>query len=207
MDTIKVKGKNLEEAIEGASKILGVTKEEMDHKVIDEGKPGMLNIIGGKETEIEAWKRISLDGEAKDMMQEILNRMGLLAVAEAKTGEQGEILLDVKGEDLGQIIGKDGATLNALQILISTALSRRQNRRVRVYIDAGGYKEKQMKAIERIAKGAAKDVESTGQEKILPPMSAAERRIVHMALKENKNVQTHSEGEGKNRRLIISPSK
>ena len=164
-----------------------------------------MGIIGTKETEIEAWKKISLEEEAKEMMQEILNQMHLMAIAEARTGEQGEILIDVKGEDLGQIIGKDGATLNAMQILISTALSRKQGRRVKTYIDAGGYKQKQAKAIERLAMKAAEDVEKTKKEKILPPMSAAERRIVHMALKDNTSITTHSEGQGKDRRLIISP--
>lgn len=207
MDKITFKGGSLDEAIDGAAKVLGISKDEMGHRVLDEGKSAMLGIIGGKETEIEAWKKVPLDEEARDMMQEMLNKMHLLAVAEAKIGEQGEVLVEVKGEDLGQIIGKDGATLTSLQIVISTALSRRHACRVRVYVDAGGYKEKQAQAIERIANSAAKDVESTGEEKFLPPMSPAERRIVHMALRDNPNVTTHSEGEGKERRLVISPKK
>lgn len=211
MDNIKVKGSSLEEAIEGAAKILRVEKDQIEHRIIEEGKPGMLGIIGGKETEIEAWKKIPpspprrASEEACQMMQDILDKMGLLAVAETKIGEQGEIFVDVKGEDIGQIIGKDGATLAAIQTVISTALSHRHSMRVRVYVDAGGYKERQAKAIERLAIGAAKDVEDAGKEKILPPMSAAERRIVHVVLKDNPKVTTHSEGEGNQRHLVISP--
>ena len=205
MDTIKFKGGSIEEAVDGAAKVLGISKDEMEYRVIEEGKAGVLGIIGGKETEIEAWKSLPLQNEAKEMMQEILNKMYLLAVAEAELGEQGEVQVDVKGEDLGQIIGKDGATLTAIQILISTALSNRHSRRVRVYVDAGGYKERQAKAIERLAKSAAEDVESSGEEKMLPPLSPAERRVVHMALRDNDKITTHSEGEGKERRLVISP--
>ena len=205
MDKITFKGGSLEEALDGAAKVLEISREDMDHKVITEGKAGMLGLIGGKETEIEAWKKVPINEEAKEVMQEILNKIGLMAVAEAALGEQGEVQVDVKGDDLGQIIGKDGATLMAIQVLISTALSNRHSRRVRVYVDAGGYKERQAKAIERVARSAAEDVEQSGAEKILPPMSAAERRIVHMALKDNSKVTTHSEGEGKERHLIISP--
>lgn len=205
MDKIKCKGGSVEEALEGAAKILRVEKDQIEYIVLEEGKSGMLGIIGAKETEIEAWKKMLPQDEAAEIMQEILNKMKLLAVADAKTGEQGEILVEIKGEDIGQIIGKDGATLAALQTILSTALSNRHAMRIRVYVDAGGYKARQAQAIERIAIDASKDVEATGKEKILPPMSAAERRIVHMALKDSPSVTTHSEGEGSQRHLIISP--
>lgn len=205
MDTIKFKGGSVEEAVDGAAQVLGVSKDEVEYKVIAEGKAGMLGIIGGKETEIEAWKKLPIQDEAREMMQEMLNKMQLMAVADATLSDEGAVQVDVKGEDLGQIIGKDGATLYAIQTLISTALSNRYSKKVRVYVDAGGYKEKQAKAIERVARSAAKDVESSGEAKKLPPMTAAERRIVHMALKDYPSVTTHSEGEGKERRLIISP--
>ncbi len=207
MDKITFKGNSVDEAIDGAAKVLGVSKEEIEYKVISEGKQAVLGIIGGKETEIEAWKKGPLQDEAKDIMQGIINRMHLMAVAEAELGEQGEVLVDVKGEDLGQLIGKDGATLMALQIVISTALSNRHSRRVRVYVDAGGYKKRQAMAIERLARSAAEDVESSGEPKVLPPLTAAERRVVHMALRDNNKVETTSNGEGADRRLTISPKK
>src|SRR3989339_124721 len=191
MDKVTFKAGNLEEAIEGAAQILGVSKDEIEHKVVSEGKAGVLGIIGGKDIEIEAWKKISPEARGQEIMQEILNYMGLLAVAEAKTGEDREVIVDIKGEDLGQIIGKDGATIDALQVLISAALSRAYGGRIRTYVDAGGYREKQKQAIERLALSAAKDVAASGQEKVLPPMSAGERRIVHMALKDDPKITTH----------------
>lgn len=207
MDKITFKGSSLDEAIDGASKVLGISADETAYRVITEGKQAMLGIIGGKDTEIEAWKKVPLQDEAKEIMQGIINRMQILAVAEAELGEQGEVLVNVKGEDLGQLIGKDGATLTALQIVISTALSHRYSMRVRVYVDAGEYKKKQAMAIERLAKSAAKDVIANGESKLLPPLTAAERRVVHMALRDNHEVETHSDGEGQDRRLTISPKK
>jgi spoIIIJ-associated protein len=131
--------------------------------------------------------------------------MGFMAISEIKKDEGDEVGLNIKGEELGQAIGKDGATLQSIQTVLSAMVCNAFGRKIRINLDAGGYREKQEQALIRLAKEAAKDVEETGQEKELPPMSAADRRVIHMSLAENEKVQTFSEGEGSDRRLIIAP--
>jgi spoIIIJ-associated protein len=204
MDKVRVKGKTIEEAIEGALKILGLKREQIEYSIISEGKSGMLGIIGGEEAEVEVRKRLTRAQAGEEFLQGILDHMKIMAIAEGNE-EDGRVGLNIKGEDLGNIIGKDGNTLAALQNIVSAALSHRFAERVRVNLDAGGYKEKKANALQRLAKDAAKDVASSGQEKILPPMNAAERRIVHIALKDEEKVKTFSRGEGPDRRLVIAP--
>lgn len=205
MNKIRMKGKDVNEAAEAAAKVLGKKKDEIQYRIIGEGKPGMLGVFGGEEAEIEAWEKTTPGEAAKEILQEIIDKLGLLAISELKGEDEESVSLNIKGEELGQIIGKEGATLMALQVIVSSMISKAFERRARVYIDAGGYRERQEKALERLAIEAAKDVEKSGIEKVLPPMSAADRRIVHLCLKDNDKIQTFSKGEGADRRLVIAP--
>ncbi|KAF0134908.1 MAG: spoIIIJ-associated protein [Candidatus Saganbacteria bacterium] len=204
MNNVSMKGKSLEEAIRSAAEVFGVGEDKISYRVIHEGKAGVLGVFGGEEAEIEAWIKKSKANYANDVMQEILNKMGLLAIADIARDDEEGIEINIKGEDLGQIIGKDGLTLMAMQTVMSSILRREYGEKANISIDAGGYKEKQKMALERLAQSAADDVISSGQEKVLPPMTAGERRIVHIYLKNNGKLKTESQGEGRDRRLIIS---
>ncbi|MBI5699162.1 KH domain-containing protein [Candidatus Saganbacteria bacterium] len=208
MKKIRMKGKSVEEAVAGGLKVVGLDKEKAEIKVVSEGKAGVLGMFGGEEAEVEIREKLGKEEDAVEVLQEILNLMGLMAVSEAAgpVSREGEdIMLNIKGEELGRVIGKDGATLKSIQILVSSIVSRDFGEKVRVFVDAGGYREKHDASLIRLAKEAAKDVEQTGQEKRLPPMSAADRRVVHVALKGSDKITTYSEGEGAERRLIIAP--
>ena len=205
MKKIKMKGKTVDEAIEGALKVLGEEKERVDIKVLSEGKAGLLGVFGGEEAEVEVRQKGTKEENAVEVLQEILNLMGMMAVAEGAGMEGADVQLNIKGEELGRVIGKDGATLKSIQTIVSSIVSREFAEKVRVFVDAGGYRERHDASLIRLAKEAAKDVEQTGQEKRLPPMSAADRRVIHVALKDNDKVTTYSEGEGADRRLIIAP--
>lgn len=203
MKGVKMKGKNKEEAVKAALEVLGGSEAEAVVKVLNEGRSGMLG-IGGEAAEVEVTIR---EGRLKDsiqVLQEILDKGGFLSMVEGT--EDGErINLNVKGEDMGRVIGKEGATLKALGILTSTIISRTYAEKVRISIDAEGYREKRTKALERLAKEAADEVAESGQEKVLPYMEAADRRAIHMFIAENDKVKTYSQGEGRDRRLVIAP--
>lgn len=206
MKKINAKGKNIEEATENGLKILGLTRDQVEVATINEGKPGVLGVFGGEEAEVEIKQIVSKEEDAKDVLQNIINKLGWMAVSEIEQGDEGSINLDIKGEDLGMAIGKGGDMLRALQTIVSNIVSRNFKERVRVYVNAGGYREKHEKAIQRLAADAAADVVESGQEKILPPMPAADRRLMHLALQENDKVKTYSTGVGKERRLVIAPN-
>lgn len=205
MKKIRMKGKSVDEAIEGALRVLGEEKERVDVKVLSEGKAGLLGVFGGEEAEVEARQKRTKEEDAVEVLQEILNLMGMMAAAEGAGMEGTDVMLNIKGEELGRVIGKDGATLKSIQTIVSSIVSRDFAEKVRVFVDAGGYRERHDASLIRLAKEAAKDVEQNGQEKRLPPMSAADRRVIHVALKDNDKVTTYSEGEGADRRLIIAP--
>lgn len=204
MKSVTMKGKNIEEAKKAALSVLGVSEDGTETRIIKEGKPAMLGVIGGEDAEVEVIAKGSKEEEAKEALQNILDKMGFMAVAEAKT-EDDRIKMQVKGEDMGRIIGKEGAMLKSLETIVAAMLRRIFKEGCRVSIDAGGYQDKRVKTLERMAEDVAKEVEETREEKILPYMEAADRRAIHLFLQNNPKVTSCSKGEGKERRLVIAP--
>jgi spoIIIJ-associated protein len=207
MKTVTMKGKNVEEATKAAAAVLGVAEEKLTIKVIKEGKSGMMGLIGGEEAEVEATLAGSFAEEANQVLQNLLDKMGLMAISNVAKADEEGVSLDVKGEDMGRIIGKEGAMLKSLEIVVGTMTQKLTNTKSRVRIDAGGYKDKREKVLEKLAKEVAEEVASTGVEKELPPMEAADRRIIHISLKDDAQTETYSKGEGRDRRLVVAPKK
>jgi spoIIIJ-associated protein len=111
----------------------------------------------------------------------------------------------VNGDDLGLLIGKHGATIDAVQHLAFRAASRGREERKQVVVDAAGYRERREAALRRMADRAVADALSFGRPVELDPMRPAERKIVHLYLRERTDVETHSEGDEPDRRLVVSP--
>jgi spoIIIJ-associated protein len=204
MKKINMKGKTVEEAVDSALQVLGLAKEAVDIKIIKEGRGAVLGMFGGEEAEVEVGEKLSIEEQARDCLQEILDKMGFMALVNIVGKEEDRTLLEIKGEDLGRIIGKDGATLNALQTIVSAMVSNAVKGRVWLSIDAEGYRQKRKGAIERLAQEAADDVERLGVEKMLPPMSPADRRTVHMLVKTHPKLASFSVGERDGRRVVIT---
>lgn len=120
-------------------------------------------------------------------------------------GDEGELILDLTGEDLAILIGRHGKTLDALQFLVSSATSRQMGFRYPVVVDVEGYKGRQREKLENIAARAADRADEQGRNVKLRPMSPYERRIVHIALADDPRVTTESEGEGSSRRVVVIP--
>lgn len=116
-----------------------------------------------------------------------------------------EIRATVDGDDLGLLIGRHGSTIDAVQLLAARAAFRGEEERKRVIVDASGYRERREVQLHRAADRAAEDALSFGRSVELEPMSANERRAVHQYLKERLDVETHSEGDEPERRLVVSP--
>ncbi|MFA4858127.1 MAG: RNA-binding cell elongation regulator Jag/EloR [Candidatus Margulisiibacteriota bacterium] len=204
MKTIRMKGKNVEAAVRAATEVLGLASDQVVVRVINEGKGGVLGVFGGEDAEVEVVEKLSPEDTACSFLQDILDKMGLTAIAKVAGKEEDRYILDIKGENAGRIIGKDGAMLEALQVLVTTMASRAAKERVAVVIDAEGYRERRRHAIGRLVEETIRDVERLGVEKMLPPMSPADRRIVHLIVKENPKLTSFSVGERPNRRVVIN---
>lgn len=121
-------------------------------------------------------------------------------------GDDGELILDVVGGDLAILIGRRGHTLDAIQTLVSTIVHHRLGFRYPLTIDVESYKERQREKIESMAYSAADRAYRQDRDVSLRPMNPYERRLVHMALRDDERVTTHSEGVDPDRRVIISPA-
>jgi spoIIIJ-associated protein len=143
------------------------------------------------------------------ILVELLDRMDLQSDVRVDTAtiEEGlpTVELSIHGEYGGILIGRRGETLGALQFLAGLLTSRRAERRVRVVLDAEGYRERRSRLLRDIALRAADRAQRYRQPIFLDPMVPAERRIVHMTLADHPGVSTHSVGEGDSRRVVVSP--
>lgn len=113
---------------------------------------------------------------------------------------------EITGENAARLAGRDGRTLGALEVLAYTILAKQEGRsEMRVRVDVGGYRKRQAETLTKLAERLAVQVAKSGEPHELQPMPAAERRVIHIALKEHPDVMSESVGEGANRRLIIKP--
>jgi spoIIIJ-associated protein len=158
----------------------------------------------------EAEKEFSWPDEPADRVREMVRRtigyLGLRASVDiAETDE--ELRASVSGPDLGLLIGKHGQTIDSLQFVCSQAAFRGYEERKRVVVDAGGYRERREGMLHRQADRAVADALRYDRAVELDSMGAAERKVVHMYLKDHPDVATHSEGDEPFRRIVITPTR
>ncbi len=120
-------------------------------------------------------------------------------------GDEGELILDITGDDLAVLIGRHGKTLDALQFIVSAITVRAIGFRYPVVVDVEGYKGRQREKLESIAHNAANKAVRQNRSVKLRPMTPYERRIVHIALRDDERVDTASEGEGSARHVVVLP--
>src|SRR5262249_51381758 len=141
---------------------------------------------------------------AAKVLREILDRMGI--EAEVSAFDDGErVILDAHGPESGLVIGKKGATLDALQYVINRIVSKRPNEGPGIVVDAEGYRGRREDSLADLARRLAEKAVKTGRPVPVEPMSPHDRRIIHVTLKEHTGVTTESEGEGMFRRVVIYP--
>jgi spoIIIJ-associated protein len=143
-------------------------------------------------------------GRVRAIVETVVGALDLDGRVELEEGDD-EIRAVVEGDDLGLLIGKHGATIDALQHVAARAAFRDASSRKRVVVDAAGYRDRRAAVLQRAADRAVEDALSFGRPVELEPMSAPERRVVHNYLKDNPKVETHSEGDEPDRRLVVSP--
>lgn len=143
---------------------------------------------------------------AREFLAGLVDAIGGAASVEVREIDEQTIEVAVVGDGLGLLIGPGGATLAAVQDLTRTAVQRQTGgRNGRIMVDVGGYREKRRSALERFTREIATQVLDTGQRKVLEPMQAADRKVVHDTVNTIDGVATVSEGEEPRRRVVIQP--
>jgi spoIIIJ-associated protein len=143
--------------------------------------------------------------DARRVTQGILDRMDLEARVSVREDDE-RVVLDIDGADAGRAIGKKGATLEALQFLVNKIVNRDPDERRHIVLDSGDYRERHDSGLIAMAKREAKRAITSGRAVTLEPMSARDRRVIHVSLSKFTGVSTRSEGEGADRRLQIIPA-
>jgi len=212
----EAEGDNLGEAKWNALRLLerdypGLTAEAVEFEVLEEADEdaGKLARVAA-EVDVEEWERSA--GElpeepverVRGIVARVVSALDLRASVDIEEDDE-EIRATVNGDDLGLLIGRHGQTIDALQhIAVRAAFIGREDRK-RVVIDAAGYRARREAALQGSADRAVSDALANDRPVELEPMSAFERRIVHTYLKENSDVDTHSEGDEPERRLVVTP--
>ncbi len=186
----------------------GVTADCVTFEVLDGPDDGPVRVRA--KVDPDAWQAAAeeLPEEPAERVRALVSRtvhsLGLEASIDVDETDD-EIRATVNGEDLGLLIGKHGATIDALQHIVYRAAFRGGEGRKQVTVDAAGYRERRAAALHRMADRAAEDALQQDRPVELEPMRAPERKIVHNYLSERGDVETHSEGDEPDRRLVVSP--
>jgi len=207
-------GKTEKEAIDNAIESLGLDREEIDVEILESKKKGFL--FGGGKVKI----RVHIGDEREDQ-REILNpeneveeklleflikviaKMGFEADVSLQSRENGRLFFDIRSDNTAVIIGRQGQTLDALQLLINIHAGRISDDRVRVTVDAEDYRKRRERQLVRFANKVAEQVRRSRGSKLLEAMNPFERRLIHTTLNKQQNIETISEGEGLYKKIRV----
>ena len=205
MEGIEITAATVEQAIEKAEVQLGLSRDQFEVEVIKEGKSGILG-VGGREAVIRVNPVTLPEKDAVKGVTEILDTLlGLLDVlgkVEVLSDEL-PLALDIKGDDLGILIGRRGQTLASLEYITKLVVVGRLKAWLPLTVDVEGYKKRRRDSLQRLALYLAEQVKSRRSAITMEPMPANERRIVHLTLADDPDVTTQSIGEGDNRKVVI----
>ncbi|MGE5572495.1 MAG: RNA-binding cell elongation regulator Jag/EloR [Bacteroidota bacterium] len=220
VQSVEKSGRTIEEAVEEALGELGLTRDRVEIEVLEEPARGLLGIVGQRPARVRVTARaeeVDVAEKATEFLRGLLGHMGFTGVSVTAREGDGVLRLDVEGRELGYLIGRRGATLDAVQYLVNLVASRHaraggrgageQEDRLRIIVDAEGYREKRARSLERLARAVAERVRREGRQVALEPMNPMERRIIHLAVQDYEGVTSFSEGEEPYRRVVIAPEK
>ncbi len=204
MEYIEISAKTVDDAVTEAVIQLGTTHDQLEYEVIEKGSAGFIG-IGRKDAVIRVKKKDSVEDRIRDFLQKIFDVMKLEVEILIEREESGRVVnVELKGNDMGVLIGKRGQTLDSLQYLTNLAVNKNAEEFVKVKIDTEDYRKRRRETLENLAKNIAFKVKRTKHPVSLEPMNPFERRVIHYALQNDKFVTTHSEGEEPFRHVVVT---
>ncbi len=239
---------SIEEAIDRGLEDLGLTREEVEVEILDEGSRGLFG-LGSRQSRVRLTVKSSSDivekpgtssgsissanevsapvrrppatamprdedfvlNTSRDVVSELLEKMKVRARVTAEYGPADEargripVRVNILGDDLSILIGRQAETLNALQYIASLIISKEIGQSIPLVVDVEGYRSRRENQLRQLARRMADQAIKTGRRQILEPMPASDRRIIHIELKENPQVVTESVGEDPHRKITIIP--
>ncbi len=232
METYEFEGKTTEEAIQNAARELNLPVEELSVDVIEPGSAGIFGLVGGRKAKIKVTLKTPAELEeeeeeeqeeeeqdrgerkeepqeddvkfAKRTLEEILALIPVEATIAASRGER-RINLRIQGDRSGLLIGRKGKTLDALQFLVNKIVSKALDKKIDVVIDSENYRRRREDSLTQLALKMGDKAKRIKKPVTTNPMNPHDRRLVHLALKDDEHLETRSRGEGLMKRVVIIP--
>ena len=184
-----------------------MTSDRLEYEVMEEGSSGFLG-FNAKPARIKAKVKETVEDKARAFLDDVFAAMHMTVLVEVSFNEEEKVMdIELKGDDMGVLIGKRGQTLDSLQYLVSLVVNRDSDDYIRVKVDTENYRKRRKETLENLAKNIAYKVKRTKRSVSLEPMNPYERRIIHSALQNDKFVTTHSEGEEPFRHVVVTLKK
>lgn len=223
---VESEGATIDAAIESALAELGATREEVRVEILRDARRGLFG-FGGRRARVRVTRREEIrgvefaresavrlsvaapdtsDAPGVEIVRELLRLMEVRATVSTSALDDGARCVRIESETGGLLIGKHGQTLDALEYLVNRMIGRREDGEPSIVLDAEGYRERRRESLESMARASAAKVRERGRAETLAPMSARDRRIVHVALRGEPAVTTRSLGGGLLRRVLIAPA-
>ena len=242
--TIEAIAPTIEKAIEEGLRKLGLTEDDVDINILDEGNKGLFG-LGSRQARVKLTLKSSLEDApqvdeilsersipspdeevisletnpendqvlsvARETVTELLQKMKINAEVTAYYGEAEDdrsrvpVHVDIHGHDLSILIGRKAETLNALQFISKLIVSKELEQAIPLLVDVEGYRKRRERQLRQLAKRVSEQVTETGRSQALEPMPPNERRLIHIELRSNPDVNTESTGEGNRRKVVIYP--
>ncbi|MFC4768468.1 RNA-binding cell elongation regulator Jag/EloR [Effusibacillus consociatus] len=229
MKKVIATGKTVEDAVEIALRKLGVTRDQVEIRILTQPSRGFLGLIGSRDAEVEAVVKEPAVAEqpqyevplaptvpaneildpvesienAVQFLKDVVESMGLSAEVVVRYEREGHYVFQIEGDRMGILIGRRGQTLDALQYLVNLVANKHSETFLRIILDAEDYRARRKETLERLADRLAKQVLRERQEIELEPMPAHERKVIHTYLQGHTRVGTRSVGEEPNRKVLI----
>ena len=217
-------GKTKEEAVKKACEELHVSEDQLEIEVLSYGSTGIFGLVGAKKAQIRVNLREALEAKVDELKPDTENETDEVAeiaknalehilsyiiddatVTVAKYPQN--IRLRIEASNPAILIGRHGRTLDALQYLVRRIVRKKKSTRIGISFDVEGYRDRRKASLTQFALRLGEKVKHSGKPATISPMSAYDRRIVHIALKNNTSVRTQSKGNGLFRELVIMPRK
>lgn len=215
METFEFQGKTTEEAVENACRELNISKDQMEIEIVEPGNAGIFGLVGSRKSRI----KVKVPGEdkerhsedeaeelaiARDALQDILN-LTLIEANVSAEHEDGRISLNIEGDKSGLLIGRKGKTLDALQFIVSRIVNKRLGKRVQVIVDSESYRKRRQESLTQMALKMGQKAKRLNRTISTNALNPRDRRIVHLALRNDAELETKSRGGGLLKKVLIIP--
>ncbi len=215
-ETFEFEAKTEEEAIDTACRQLGLTSDEMEIEILEPGSGGIFGLVGGRKAKIKVIvtkeqpeSKTLEEGDGIEVAKEALEKILALIPMEETTVRaehvDGSIVLSIEGDKSGLLIGRKGRTLDALQFIVNKIVNKTLESRARVVVDSENYRERRREFLVQMAVSMGEKAKKTQRPVGTNLLNPHDRRIVHLALREDDELSTKGKGDGVLKKVIILP--